>query len=80
MVGLINNSHHYYYSLSHVLFLKADLTASPTYFIKNLFVGAGPMVERLSSHAPLRQPRVLLVRILGTDRQAKLRQRPTCHN
>ena len=29
--------------------------------------GAGPMAEWLSSHALLRQPRVLSVRILGTD-------------
>ena len=47
--------------------------------------GAGPMAEWLGSCAPLRQPRVLLVRILGADmallaHQAMLRRHPTYHN
>ena len=37
--------------------------------------GAGPMAEWLSSHAPLWQPRVLPVQILGVDMAPLIRPR-----
>ena len=36
--------------------------------------GAGPVAEWLSSHAPLWQPRVLPVQILGADKVPLIRQ------
>ena len=38
-------------------------------------LGAGPMAEWLSLRAPLRRPRVLLVRILGVDMAPLVRPR-----
>ena len=37
------------------------------YIFKNKTLGAGPVVEWLSLHTPLWQPRVSPVQILGTD-------------
>ena len=38
-------------------------------------IGADPMAEGLSSHAPLRRPRVPLVQILGADLAPLIRPR-----
>ena len=38
-----------------------------TNFLKYAIIGASSVAEWLSSHAPLQQPRVLPVKILGAD-------------
>ena len=51
---------------------------------KNVFIGAGPVAEWLSSRAPLQAAQCFVGsnpgRGHGTAHQTVLRQRPTCHN